>query len=79
VRRVGKPIIVIANKAESTSGKAGVYEVFSLGLGEPIALSAEHGEGLGELYDALVEILPPAARLDPDEDSEPEPLVLGEE
>src|SRR5271156_3021853 len=79
VRRVGKPIIVIANKAESTSGKAGFYEVFSLGLGEPIALSAEHGEGLGELYDALVEILPPAARLDPDEESEPEPLVLGEE
>ncbi len=42
-------------------------------------LSAEHGEGLSELYDALVEVLPPAARLDPDEESEAEPLVLGEE
>ena len=58
VRRAGKPIIVIANKAESTAGKAGVYEVFGLGLGEPIAFSAEHGEGLSELYDALVEVLP---------------------
>src|SRR5271170_6013281 len=79
VRRADKPIIVIANKAESTSGKAGVYEVFSLGLGDPIAFSAEHGEGLGELYDALIEVLPPAARLDPDEADEAEPLVLGEE
>jgi GTPase len=79
VRRVGKPIIVIANKAEGGSGRDGVYEAFSLGLGEPIALSAEHGEGLSELYDALVEVLPAAARLDPDEESDPEPLVLGEE
>src|SRR6202044_169004 len=51
VRRAGKPIIVIANKAESTAGKAGVYEVFGLGLGDPIAFSAEHGEGLGEEED----------------------------
>ena len=79
LRRAGKPIIVIANKAEGGSGRDGVYEAFSLGLGEPIALSAEHGEGLSELYDALVEVLPPAARLDPDEESEPKPLVLGEE
>ena len=53
--------------------------MFGLGLGEPIAFSAEHGEGLSELYDALVEVLPAAARLDPDEESEAEPLVLGEE
>ena len=79
VRRADKPIILIANKAESTAGKAGVYEVFALGLGEPIAFSAEHGEGLTELYDALVEVLPASSRLDPDEESEAEPLVLGEE
>ena len=76
VRRADKPIIVIANKAESNAGKAGVYEAFSLGLGEPIAFSAEHGEGLSELYDALVEVLPAAARLDPDEESEAAPLIL---
>ena len=79
VRRAGKPIIVIANKAEGGAGRDGVYDAFGLGLGDPIALSAEHGEGLSELYDALVEVLPRSARLDPDEEEAPEPLVLGEE
>jgi GTP-binding protein len=79
VRRAGKPIIVIANKAEGLSARAGVYDAFSLGLGDPIAFSAEHAEGLGELYDALVEVLPPGARLDPEEADEAEPLQLGEE
>ena len=79
LRRAGKPIIVVANKAESASGRDGAYEAFSLGLGDPIALSAEHGEGLGELYDALARVLPPEARLDNDEESEPAPLVLGDE
>jgi GTPase len=78
VRRVGKPILVIANKAEGR-GRDGVYDAFSLGLGDPIALSAEHGEGLGELYDALVAVLPADARLDEDDESGAEPLNLGEE
>ena len=72
VRRAGKPIIVIANKAESGAGRDGAYDAFSLGLGDPIVFSAEHGEGMGELYDALAEALPPAARLDPDEEDEGE-------
>jgi GTP-binding protein len=57
VRRSEKPVIVVANKAE---GKAvsGAYEAFELGLGEPIAISAEHGEGLVDLYQALAEVLP---------------------
>ena len=79
VRRAGKPIIVIANKAEGGAARDGVYDAFGLGLGDPIALSAEHGEGLSELYDALVEVLPRSARLDPDEEEVAEPLVLGEE
>jgi len=79
VRRAGKPIVVVANKAEGTGGRDGAYEAFSLGLGDPIALSAEHGEGLGELYDALAAVLPAAARVEEDKDSEAEPLVLGEE
>ena len=78
VRRAGKPIIVVANKAEGLAGRDGAYEAFGLGLGDPIAFSAEHGEGLGELYDALVEVLP-AAQLDPDEEDEAEALILGEE
>jgi GTPase len=79
VRRAGKPIIVIANKAEALAGRDGVYEAFSLGLGDPIALSAEHGEGLGELYDALAALLPPSARADEDDEGDAEALVLGEE
>ncbi|RBP14386.1 GTP-binding protein [Roseiarcus fermentans] len=79
IRRAGKPIIVLANKAESGAGRDGAYEAFSLGLGDPIPFSAEHGQGLGDLYDALVDALPASARLDPDEEDEGAPLVLGEE
>src|SRR5271166_213390 len=78
LRRAGKPIIVVANKAEGRA-RDGVYDAFSLGLGDPIALSAEHGEGLGELYDALALVLPPDARLVPEEEGEAAPLQLGGE
>jgi GTPase len=47
------PVILVANKAEGRAGQAGVFEAFALGLGEPLALSAEHGDGLGDLYAAL--------------------------
>jgi GTP-binding protein len=47
------PIIVVANKAEGKVGAAGVSEAYSLGLGEPFGLSAEHGEGIVDLFDAL--------------------------
>jgi GTPase len=58
VRRSGKPVIVCANKAEGRAGQAGLYEAFELGLGEPIAISAAHGEGMDELYEALKLKLP---------------------
>ncbi len=58
VRRSGQPVILIANKAEGSTGLAGAYDAFSLGLGDPVPLSAEHGEGLGDLHDALAEVLP---------------------
>ncbi|KAF0134088.1 MAG: GTP-binding protein EngA [Methylocystaceae bacterium] len=58
VRRAGKPVILIANKAEGKAGGPGVYDAFSLGLGDPVPFSAEHGEGMGALYDALREALP---------------------
>ncbi len=53
LRESNKPIIVVANKAESSAGEGGVIDAWSLGLGEPIALSAEHGIGFGELQEAL--------------------------
>jgi GTPase len=56
LRRQPVPIIVAANKCEGRAGESGLLEAFSLGLGEPVPLSAEHGEGLGELYDALLPV-----------------------
>jgi GTP-binding protein len=58
VRKSGRPAILIANKTEGRAAQSGVLEAYSLGLGEPIPISAEHGEGLSELYDALREALP---------------------
>jgi len=54
LRRHGKPVLVLANKSEGRAGEAGVLEAYALGLGDPIAISAEHGEGMDALYDALV-------------------------
>lgn len=57
LRRQKKNVILVCNKCEGKAGMNGVYEAFNLGFGEPIPLSAEHGEGLGELYTAIVESL----------------------
>jgi GTPase len=53
LRKRGARVILGVNKAEGRAGEAGALEAFSLGLGEPIALSAEHGEGMDDLYRAL--------------------------
>ena len=63
LRKTGKPIILVANKTEGRSGTAGALEAFALGLGEPVAISAEHGEGLAGLYEALRTALPDATAL----------------
>src|SRR5262249_27246661 len=60
VRRSGKPAILIANKSEGRAAEANVLEAYALGLGEPLAISAEHGEGLADLYGALREAWPEA-------------------
>ena len=54
LRRADKPVILAANKAEGRKGDDGINDAFRLGLGEPIAISAEHGEGMADLYQALV-------------------------
>ena len=48
-RNTGKPVILVANKAEGNKGTDGFYDAFSLGFGDPLAISAEHGEGIGDL------------------------------
>ena len=72
VRKSGKPAILIANKSEGRAGEAGALESYSLGLGDPIAISAEHGEGLAGLYEALREALPEATAAVDSDDEAPE-------
>ena len=72
VRRASKPILLLANKAEGKQGDAGFYEAFTLGFGDPIQISAEHGQGLNELYDGIRAAMPedmlqPEEELDVDE------------
>jgi GTPase len=60
LRRKHRPIVLAANKAESPDAAAAVFAEFgSLGFGEPVAVSAIHGEGTGDLLDRVVELLPP--------------------
>jgi GTP-binding protein len=58
LRRADKPTILAANKAESPERRVSVYEFYELGLGEPIAVSAYHGNGTGDLLDKIVEGMP---------------------
>ena len=60
-RRSGKPVVLVANKSEGKGGDAGFYDAFVLGLGEPVAVSAEHGEGITDLMRALLPHLPAPA------------------
>jgi len=53
LRRHDTPVILVANKCEGAAGQAGLLESYALGLGEPVPLSAEHGQGMVDLYDAL--------------------------
>jgi GTP-binding protein len=74
-RRADKPVLLVANKSEGRHGEAGSMEAYALGLGEPIQISAEHGEGLGDLYDALRALMPESAEheeasLEPDDTDE---------
>ncbi len=57
VRRSGKPVVLVANKAEARGAQAGMLEAWELGLGEPIPISAEHGQGLPDLRDAVIAAL----------------------
>ncbi len=78
VRRADKPLILIANKAEGRVGAAGALEGFDLGLGDPVPLSAEHGDGFAELYLALREALPEATELPLEPEENTARLRLGE-
>ncbi len=57
-RRANKPVVLVANKSEGRHGEVGAMESYALGLGDPIQISAEHGEGMSDLYDALRVLMP---------------------
>ena len=57
LREYDVPIVLVANKAEGAAGESGVLEAYSLGFGEPVALSAEHGEGVADLFAGLWPII----------------------
>ena len=61
LRRRGRPVAVVVNKAEGDAGGGAVLDAFALGLGEPAAISAQHGEGMGELYAAMAAARPELA------------------
>ena len=57
LRRSGKPVVLVANKSEARGSDSGFYDAYTLGLGEPVPISAEHGQGMIDLRDAIVEAI----------------------
>ncbi len=80
LRRQGKPVLLVANKAEGRVAGTALLESYSLGLGDPVGVSAEHGEGVSDLMSEIAERLPPEPEPDTaadDEADDPErPLKL---
>jgi GTP-binding protein len=77
VRRSGKPVVLVANKAEARGAQAGMLEGWELGLGEPVPISAEHGQGLPDLREAIIAAIGEEVALAEDEEpaADPAPLV----
>ncbi len=67
LRKQDRPVLLIANKAEGRAGANAALEAYSLGLGAPLAISAEHGEGLADLMGEIADRLPAEGR-EPEED-----------
>ncbi len=76
LRRKPTPVILVANKCEGGGGKAGLWEAHALGLGDPIAVSAEHGLGMGELRQALAPLAGKEIPSEEETGEEQQPLQL---
>lgn len=74
LRRQGKPVLLVANKAEGRASGSSVLDAYELGLGDPVAVSAEHGEGIADLMSQIVEHLP--LEVEPPEAATDRPLKL---
>ncbi|MEM9793884.1 MAG: ribosome biogenesis GTPase Der, partial [Pseudomonadota bacterium] len=76
LRRAGRAVILLANKAEGRAGTDGALEAFGLGLGDPVELSAEHGEGMQDLYARLLPLVDAkSTEAEPQTDVDPEDAV----
>lgn len=85
LRKNADKVILVANKMEGKAGESGYYDAYSLGFGDPVPISAEHGVGMGDLYNALVGAVGedrafegPDSKVDADEDLEFDDLELDE-
>src|SRR5438067_9361159 len=67
-RRSGRPLLLVANKADNERREAGAHEFLELGLGEVYAISAHSGRGVGDLLDVVIDMLPPSEAAAEDED-----------
>ena len=76
LRTEATPVIVIGNKAEGRAGEAGILDAYRLGLGDPIPMSAEHGEGVADLFEALRPLVEREETDDEEEAGEGAPLSL---
>jgi GTP-binding protein len=72
LRRSGKPVVLVANKVDDTNRENQIWDLMSLGLGEPHPVSALHGRRTGDLLDVIVGLLPPAEDGEPAAGEEPD-------
>jgi GTP-binding protein len=73
-RKANKPVVLVANKAEGKHGEIGAMESYALGLGDPVQISAEHGEGMGDLHEALSALMPETSEADDDDIADDEDI-----
>ncbi len=76
LRRADKPVVLVANKAEGRAGDTGVNEAYALGLGDVIPISAEHGEGMSDLYAGIAQHAPAPGEGDEEKNARPIHLAI---
>jgi GTP-binding protein len=76
LRRQGKPVLLVANKAEGRMATSSILDAYSLGLGDPVGVSAEHGEGVADLMSEIADRLPPEPPAVPEDFDDNRPLKL---
>jgi GTP-binding protein len=76
LRKYDKPVILAANKAEGKAGAAGALDAYRLGFGEPVEISAEHGEGMADLYQVLLQSEPEAADEEDEQGDKPVRIAI---